>query len=190
MGRYTFHLPAFLYKTGQKTARVDKCWASPAVPLSPALQYGLSSFPASTGFALWIALGRIWHVYLVTFLSRTELSGALFFSGGSGQEGWMHSHTMGASFIFSVLMFQHWSQIFAFLTAETGGNLMLSFYQPLPVTSVIICGISLAKQQALGFLQPCWKGKYHTLLLHCHVGSAIIYWQSRCWKKEWCLFGS
>ena len=55
---------------------------------------------------------------------------------------------------------------------------MFSLYQPLPVMSVINCSILLAKQQALGFLQPRWRakcGSLLTFLLHCQVGSAIIY---------------
>lgn len=69
---------------------------------------------------------------------------------------------------------------------------MFSLYQPLPVMSVINCSILLAKQQALGFSQPCCRAKCGSLLtslLHLQVGSAIIYWQSCCWQ-EWRLFGS
>jgi len=70
---------------------------------------------------------------------------------------------------------------------------MFSLYQPLPLMSVINCSVLLAKQQALGVLQPLWRvicGSLLTFLLHYQVGSAIIYWQSCCWQKEWCLFGS
>jgi len=55
---------------------------------------------------------------------------------------------------------------------------MFSLYQPLPLMSVINCSVLLAKQQALGVLQPLWRvicGSLLTFLLHYQVGSAIIY---------------
>lgn len=100
---------------------------------------------------------------------------------------------MVIGFIFSMFTFQHWSQIFVFLINEMGRKLMFSLYQPLPVMSVINGNVSLAKQQALGLLQPCWRvksGKLLTFLLHCQACSVIIYYQSCCWQKKWCFFGS
>lgn len=191
MGGNGFHLSAFQKRTGQKTARTDKCLASSAVLLPSALEYGLSSF-CHYRIHLVGCIRQNLTCLPSCFPEQNRTLQCIFFSGGSGHEGWTHSHAMAALYIFSVLMFQHWSHIFAFLTAETRVNVMFSIYEPLPVMSVIYCSVLLAKQEALGFLQPHWSVKCGSLLAflpRCQVGSAIIYWQSCCWQ-EWCLFGS
>lgn len=77
------------------------------------------------------------------------------------------------SFIFSMLTFHHWSQIFVFLTSEMERKLMFNLYQPFPVMSVINGSVSLAKQQALVLLQPGWRVKCGSLLTsYCTVSLA------------------
>lgn len=144
---------------------------------------------ASMRFALWVALDRIRCVCLVTFWpeqhSPVHFLHWCFWEVGT-------PYTMVIGFIFSTLTCQQWSQSFVFLTNEKGRNLMFSLSQPFPLRSVINWSVSLAEQQALGLLQPCWTvkcGSLLTLLLHCQAGSVIIYRQSCCWQK-WCLFGS
>lgn len=182
------HLPAFQNKTGQITASVNKCWMNSAVLWHWSMNFLHS---VSMGFSLWIALDRIWCVYLIIFW-QDQHSPVHFLHWWFWPRGWTHSIpwllvlpspcsccSTKVTFLYS------WQGI-----PEMGRKPMFSLYQPFLVMWVVNDSVSLAKQQALGLLQPCWRVKCGSLLafLHCQAGPVIIYCQSCCWQKKWCLF--